>query len=287
MQIGISASSLETQGYGRFGEATYLKLKEHGFSCTDFNMADTNSLLYTGDLNQAEEILRKERAMAEAAGIEIHQVHGPWRWPPQDAAEEDRKECMEKMKKSIYLSTVLGCKNWVVHPIMPFGIEDADMDNALRTWAMNYVFMEELLETAKANDVTICLENMPMPKFSMATPKEILNFVQQIGDDHFKICLDTGHVSVFPDLDLAEETRRLDKEIRVLHVHDNRYNRDMHLNPYDGIINWESFGKALRDVQFDGVFSLETAPGAKLPDALFQEKSRHLVHICRFITGTV
>lgn len=287
MRIGISASSLDREGFGRFGDETYLKLRAHGFDCTDFNMADTNSLLYNGDLTQAEETLRKERTLAEAAGIEINQVHGPWRWPPQDGTEEDRKERMEKMKKSIYLTTVLGCKNWVVHPIMPFGIEDLDKGEDLRTWAMNFAFMEELLETAKANDITICLENMPMPKFSMATPKEILNFVQQIGDAHFKICLDTGHVSVFPELDLAEETRRLGNEIRTLHVHDNRYNCDMHLNPYDGVINWESFGKALRDIQFEGVFSLETAPGSKLPDALFEEKSRHLLHICKFITGTV
>ncbi|MBR5280050.1 MAG: sugar phosphate isomerase/epimerase [Clostridia bacterium] len=287
MRIGISASSLEKQGYGRFGEDTYLKLKEHGFSCTDFNMADTNAAVYTKDLAQAEAFLQRERAMAEAAGIEINQVHGPWRWPPKDATEEDRKERMEKMKKSIYLTAVLGCKNWVVHPIMPLGLEDADTENALRTWAMNFVFMEELLETAKEYDVTVCLENMPMHKFSMSKPKEILNFVEQIGDDHFKICLDTGHVSVFPELDLAEETRRLGKEIRVLHVHDNRYNCDMHLNPYDGIVDWESFGKALRDIQFDGVFSLETAPGGKLPDALFEEKAKHLVHICKHIIGTV
>ena len=233
------------------------------------------------------EAVREGIAMAEAAGIEIHQVHGPWRWPPKDSTEEDRKERMEKMKKSIYLTTVLGCKNWVVHPIMPLGLEEADTEDALRTWAMNFVFMEELLETAKEHDVTICLENMPMHKFSMSKPKEILNFVEQIGDDHFKICLDTGHVSVFPELDLAEETRRLGKEIRVLHVHDNRYNCDMHLNPYDGIVNWESFGKALRDIQFDGVFSLETAPGGKMPDALFEEKSRHLVNICKYITETV
>ena len=126
-----------------------------------------------------------------------------------------------------------------------------------------------------------------MHKFSMATPKEILNFVQHIGDEHFKICLDTGHVSVFSELDLAEETRKMGKEIRVLHVHDNRYGCDMHLNPYDGIIHWESFGQALRDIQFDGVFSLETAPDAKLPDALFEEKSRHLANICKFVTGTV
>lgn len=284
MRIGIAASSLDARGYGRFGNHTYLKLKEYGFSCTDFNMANTESALYTAMLAQAEEVLRKEQTLAKAAGIEINQVHGPWRWPAQDAAEEDRKERMEKMKKSIYLTHILGCKNWVVHPIMPLGVEEADTDEALRTWAMNFVFMEELLETAKQYDVTICLENMPMHRFSLSKPKEILNLVQQIGDDHFKICLDTGHVSVFSDLDLAAETRRLGSEIRVLHVHDNRYGMDMHLTPYDGIIDWESFACALKDIQFEGVFSLETGPSAQMSDALFEQKSRYLASIAQNIT---
>lgn len=287
MQIGISASSLETRGYGRFGEATYLKLKEHGFSCTDFNMAGTGSALYTDTLEKAEATLRKERELACAAGVVINQVHGPWRWPAQDGTEEDRKERMEKMKKSIYLTTVLGCKNWVIHPIMPLGVNEVDTDDALRTWAMNFVFMEELLETAKAYDITICLENMPMHKFSMSKPKEILNFVQQIGDEHFKICLDTGHVSVFPELNIAEEMRRLGKEIRVLHVHDNRYGMDMHLTPYDGVIDWEAFAGALKDIQYTGVFSLETAPPDKFPDALFEERARHLANISQYITRNV
>lgn len=284
MRIGISACTLDKNGYGRYGEAMYLTLKEHGFSCTDFDMADTNGLLYTQALPQAEAILCKERDLAQAAGIEINQVHGPWRWPAQDGTVEERQERMEKMKQSIYLTSVLGCKNWVVHPIMPFGVQEADTDDALRTWAMNFVFMEELLETAKQYDITICLENMPMHRFSMAKPKEILNFVEQIGDEHFKICLDTGHVSVFPELDLGEETRRMGKAIRVLHVHDNRYNIDMHLKPYEGVIDWDAFATALKDIQYTGVFSLETGPSGKLSDVLYTEQSKHLVNISKHIT---
>ena len=120
--------------------------------------------------------------------------------------------------------------------------------------------------------------------FSLSKPKEILNLVQQIGDDHFKICLDTGHVSVFSDLDLAAETRRLGSEIRVLHVHDNRYGMDMHLTPYDGIIDWDSFACALKDIQFEGVFSLETGPSAQMSDVLFEQKSRYLASIAQNIT---
>ena len=64
------------------------------------------------------------------------------------------------MKKSIRAASILECKNWVIHPIMPFGVEDIDTGDAEKTWDMNVAFMKELLKTAKEYGVTICLENM-------------------------------------------------------------------------------------------------------------------------------
>ena len=45
--------------------------------------------------------LAHQKELAEAAGVSVHQVHGPWRWPPQDGTEEERAERMEKMKNTI------------------------------------------------------------------------------------------------------------------------------------------------------------------------------------------
>lgn len=279
MKIGIQTNLLDRDGYGRWKENMYIKLREHGYSCTDYNMADTDSIIYTLPRDESDAMLKSEKELAENAGIEISQVHGPWRYPPRDLTEEDRGERMEKMKKSIWATSVLGCKNWVIHPIMPYGENDADTQNAQKTWDMNIKFMSELLKTAKEYGVTICLENMPMRKFSLATPEKILKFVKEINDENFKICLDTGHVSVFGDLNIGDEVRRLGDEIRVLHVHDNKWGADLHLAPYFGIIDWEGFAKALKDIGFNGCFSLETMPSGKLSDDLFEEACRLLQKI--------
>lgn len=279
MKIGIQTNLLDKDGYGRWKENMYIKLKEHGYSCTDYNMADTESIIYTLSQNESDAMLKSEKELAENAGIEISQVHGPWRYPPRDLTEEDRSERMEKMKKSIRSTAVLGCKNWVIHPIMPYGENDADTQNAQKTWDMNIKFMSELLKTAKEYGITICLENMPMRKFSLATPEKILKFVKEINDENFKICLDTGHVSVFEDLNMGDELRRLGDKIRVLHVHDNKWGADLHLAPYFGIIDWESFANALADIGFNGCFSLETMPSGKLSDNLFEEACRLLQKI--------
>ena len=261
-------------GYGRWGEARYEKMKEHGYDCADYNMADTNDEVYTLPEKEAKALLCAEAELARKAGIEISQVHGPWRWPARDFEEEDRKERMEKMKKSIRYTAVLGCKYWVIHPIMPFGVCEKDTEEAQKTWDMNIEFMSELLKEAKEVGVIICFENMPMLQFSLAKPDKILEFVKTINDDNFKICLDTGHVSVFEELSLGEEVRKMGNEIRALHIHDNRYSCDLHLPPYYGIINWGEFKKALKDIGFNGTFSFETLPPDKLLEGVYEEYCR-------------
>ena len=45
----------------------------------------------------------------------------------------------------------------------------------------------------------------------------------------------------------------------TLHVHDNDGVNDLHRFPFDGVINWESFAKALSELGEDVVLSLETS----------------------------
>ena len=283
MKLGIQTNLLDKDGYGRWGEDMYKKLKEHGYSCTDYNMSNTDTLLYTASEEEVDAFLLHEKELAEAAGIKINQVHGPWRWPARDFSEEDRAERMEKMKKSIRATSILGCKNWVIHPMMPYGVEEVNTENAQKTWDLNLEFMSELLKTAKEYDVTICFENMPMLDFSLSTPQRILEFVKTINDEHFKICLDTGHVAVFEDLSLGDEVRRLGSEIRVMHVHDNQWCMDLHMMPYFGCIDWEDFAKSLKDIKFDGCFSLETIPSKKLTDDIFESMCKDLAKIAQNI----
>lgn len=282
MKIGIS-TVMHDRAYGRFGAEQYEKIREHGFSCIDLNLANTNAPVYQLSEKESDEILAEERKRIETAGLEISQVHGPWRWPPRDFSEEDREERMEKMKKAVRMCSVLGCENLVVHPIMPYGTDDAGTDDESKTWNLNVEFMNELLKAAKQRHVTICLENMPMIHFSLAKPEQILNFVRFIDDENFKICLDTGHVSVFDSLSAGESVRQLSEYIRVFHIHDNMYGLDLHLPPRFGTIDWKDFAAALKEIHFEGSFSLETAPPSSLPDDIFEQMCVSYVNIAKDI----
>lgn len=282
MKIGIQLNDYG-KGYARFGLERFQAAARQGFEAVDYEMAPTDIALYSLDDAQLQEKMRADREAAARAQVVISQVHGPWRWPPQDLTDEDRRERMEKMKKSILATRYLGCRHWVVHPIMPYGTDDLTTGHAEDTWRLNVEFMSELLAYAKAQDVIICLENMPMRAFSMATPAQILAFVRAMNDDHFKICLDTGHVAVFPGLSLGDAVRELGNEIRVMHVHDNPGTHDAHMWPGKGVIDWQDFANALKETGYDGVFSLETVPSAELDDAAFEAECVELHHIAQDI----
>lgn len=280
MKIGIPFNPYGT-AHARYGEQCFVKLAQQGFSAVDYGMTSTETELYTMSLSDLEQKMLADKAAAAEAGIEISQVHGPWRYPPQDSTAELRQERMEKMKKSIWATRVLGCKYWVVHPIMPYGTADLDTGDAQKTWDLNIEFMSELLAYAKSQDVTICLENMPMRRFSIATPSQILKFVKTMNDEHFKICLDTGHVAVFANLSAGDAVRELGKEIKIFHIHDNMGNSDAHMWPTKGITNWEDFVKALKEIDFPGVFSLETKFPPMQEDEAFEADCLELIRIVK------
>jgi len=266
MELGIVFGAYEP-----FGDAAWETMRAHGYTHGDYGLANTEAEIFTCSEAEFEARLLGEKAAAQKAGVAIHQVHGPWRWPIRDSTEEDRAERMASMKKSIRGAAILGSPYWVIHPIMPFGVLDLGTEDEARTWQLNLEFMGELLKTAKEYGVTICFENMPFLKFSISTPEAIKRFVEEMNDENFQICLDTGHVSVFPELSLGDSVRSLGSHIKVLHVHDNDREHDRHFMPYFGKIDWAEFKAALRDIGYSGVLSLEASPPKTLPTALYEK----------------
>ena len=280
MKIGISANIRDLWGDECFG-----KLKGYGFDCLDYNLANTKKEPYTLSNEDFVAFLTKEKVLADAAGITIWQVHGPWEGAHTDATPDGLEERMEKMTRSIHGAKILGAKYWVIHPIMPHGVYDLDSGLAAATRKANVDFFTKLTEVARAEGITICLENMPFPRFSISTPDDVMDIVKGINDDHFKMCLDTGHVNIFPELSVAEEVRKMKDVIRAFHIHDNNGKADLHTIPTLGTIKWEDFGQALRDIDFKGAFSLELLPPASLPTPIFEQMLSTFVNISHHIIG--
>lgn len=261
MKIGIP----ETRYRPFYGpDELYVKMKEHGFDCADHQgFLNTDTDFFRAPEAEFMRRIEAERRRARDAGIEFWQTHGPWRYPPRESTEEQRRIRLEEYKKAIRGTAALGAPHIVLHCIMPFGAEENPEPE--RFYELNAEFFSALLPVAHDCGVTLCLENLPMTKLSLSTPDEVLGFVNELNDEHLKICLDTGHAAVF-GIQPADALRELGRGmVRTLHVHDNDGRSDRHDYPFTGVIDWKAFSRALHDIDYDGVVSLESTVYPRIP----------------------
>lgn len=243
-----------------YGENRFNKMKEYGFDGVDFKL---EAELEGRTEEEFEAYILDIKAQMDAAGVAPTQVHGPFVWPIHEETEELRARKMALMKRSIRCTALMGTKNWVIHPISPFGIGDFWPEEV---WRINEEFFRELLPTAKKYGVTICLENMPWKTYPIATPEQSFELIRLINDENFKFCLDTGHAAVC-GISPADAVRMAGSDLRALHVHDNDGKGDKHWVPCMGVIDWKDFAAALKEINYDGVVSFENGFAGFIPNA--------------------
>ena len=277
LRIGITNTS-----YGVYGfEEAISRIASQGYDCIDYQgFVDIESDFFKLPEEEFMAEISRQMSQIHAHGMEISQAHAPWR-TPRDGDPEERKRWLEAMKKAIRGTKAMGCHRFVVHPLFPY------MDTAEHpeeVWAMTEEFIGTLADYAKEYGVTVCLENMPFPVFPIATVEHCMDMLDRLGRDNLKICIDTGHASIFKGSDVASAVRLVADRLEAVHIHDNMGKEDEHLIPGDGIINWDDFAAALKEIGFDKVISLETSPKhTKHPRCEWEAREMNLVNIAKDI----
>ena len=257
MKTGIGECYLKKYGLDEGAR----KMAEHGYDVIDLNFADTDSDFYSAKEESFFVLAGKYKAALKKHGIQIEQIHGPWRYPPRDTTEDDRAERFGKMTKSIALAKFFNAKYVAVHPLMPFGAESAEKPEEV--YEINKKFYTALASVAGKLGVTVCLENMPFFEFPLSKTEDIIKLLDDINSPYLKFCFDTGHAYRVGEV-LSDSVKLAgEKHLRILHVHDNFGIEDDHLPPYSGNIDWADFIEALYDIGYDGILNLETSPFSK------------------------
>src|SRR5437016_7314160 len=159
-----------------------------------------------------------------------------------------RVEAMDELKRAIDVADDLPYARLVLH--MGGSREMADprkRDAAFST-------LEHLILHAHHAGVTICVENTTS---EMGDPAYLRAFVDETRLTGLRFNFDIGHahLSDFPEGERIEKSfSPLRDLVSSVHLHDNHGEKDEHLPPYDGTINWPAAIKLLK-----------TAPEANLP----------------------
>ena len=274
MKLGICSDYLVKLGTREGSKLIH----SHGFSYLDYSeFSNTEADFFKLPEKEFEKYLLEQRKIMESEGIFISQTHGPWRYPPRDLEPGDRAERFASMSKAIRGTAYLGAKNFVIHPLMPFGAYSSE--NPEKMWEINLEFMARLAHVGEENGITVCYENMPFYSSPITTPHHVLEMAKQIGSKYFKICLDTGHALIC-GVSPADAVREIGKEyLACLHVHDNNGKNDLHDIPLTGVLDWKDFMASLNEIGYDGVFSLENGLPPIDENKMHEELEKNLFDI--------
>lgn len=110
-----------------------------------------------------------------------------------------------------------------------------------RKWDAAFSSLEHLSLFARQRGVTLAIENTPG---EMATPANLKNFLEQTRLTSVKICFDAGHANLEGE-GVAAQLESVRDFVATTHLHDNRGERDDHLLPYEGTIDWSATLAAL------------------------------------------
>jgi len=136
--------------------------------------------------------------------------------------------------------------------------------------------LEHLVLFAKQRGVTVAIENTPN---ELGAPGALVRFIKETRLNDLRFCFDFGHAHIGEGVTAAFEFMR--DRIVTAHVHDNHGEKDEHLLPFDGTIDWESALALLASAPESPALVLELkerAPGAPALDqirAVFDKLEEH------------
>ncbi len=200
-----------------------------------------------------------------SSGIPLNSVHAPlyadYEWgrtgsPPVNVASTDRAgriDAMDEIKRALELAEQIPFRFLIQH----IGITNESFDDRKFEAAMTSV--EHLRAFAKPLGVRILLENIPN---ELSTPERIVEFIQTSHFEDVGVCFDFGHAHMMTDVPQAFET--LKGYIRSTHVHDNAKDRDAHLWPGAGSIDWKQAIELLRSAPQTPPLLLEIEENEKI-----------------------
>ena len=236
------------------------KLRSFGFDGVDLN--------FSGDFFE-EKQLDKICDNLKAADLVCAQVHLPTYGLFADSGKDD-PETEKRIEMALAAMPVLGAKWGAIH-VRSASESGFDSSKAMQD---NIRWLKRLLRVAEGYGVGIAVENLPTfpdrpdaPFFS-SNIEDQCDLIDAINHPLLGACWDFGHAHL--NIQHKDKSQRqllniLGSRLKLLHVHGNYATRDSHLPPAIGSVDWEDAIAGLKEIGFDGFFSLECGCGGGNP----------------------
>jgi sugar phosphate isomerase/epimerase len=182
------------------------------------------------------------RELADALGeyhLELHSLHSPTERDLSPGRESGvpisisdterirRLDAVDEVKRTLEVAERIPFRFLVQH--IGHGRQNADP----RKLDAAFSSLEHLCIFAKARGVAIALENT---LGELGAPTSLQHFISDTHLHDLRLCFDTGHAHMEEGVEVSFDTMR--ERVATTHIHDNHGEKDEHLLPYEGNIDW-------------------------------------------------
>lgn|SRR5690348_609241 len=198
--------------------------------------------------NYAEQQAIRELASGlEEYGLVLHSLHAPTQRDLAPGRESGfpisisdpervrRIDAVDEVKRALEVAERIPFRYLIQH----IGNNRQAADG--RSFDAAFNSLEHLVVFAKNRGVTIAVENTP-GEFGCAA--SLQQFVKETHLKDLRYCFDIGHAHI--DTGVAASLELMHERIVTTHLHDNHGEKDEHLLPGEGTIDWDAAMKTLR-----------------------------------------
>jgi len=204
------------------------------------------------DLGAVQEAGRRIEELA----LEPYSLHAPFADDIDITSLEknQRSHARDELIRAVEAAGTLGVRYLVIHP----GPEKGGFPEHERFQRMENAagVLNDVSHACRERNVALVLENM-LPHLFSGRVRELLWILGALETTDVGICLDTGHAHLSGDLRTV--AHKLSGHLWMMHATDNHGQRDDHLPPGDGQIDWTRLLDQMARVGFHGSIMLEIA----------------------------
>lgn len=241
-----------------------------GFQALDMNYWDLQGQMLHIDWSEEEAWAKEVRACADQLGVRFTQMHGPVHGGTFTSLVTGLTldSFVGLAERSLRSAAILGIP-WVVFHPSDMAVDGKETYEEILDFNVN--FYRRLVPVLEETGVGIALENVCYVQGYnryFAVAEELAQLVDALDHRLIGACWDTGHAHV-QKVDQASSIRLLGSRLKATHIHDNNGERDQHLLPYQGTIDWTELVGALKEIRYSGDFTYEAHNGVnKLPNGI-------------------
>ena len=185
---------------------------------------------------------------ARNAGLFVENIHAPtynsddfW---SDNLNGENYMECL--------LTCVEDCKKYNI----PTVVAHISYHNTPPPNNIGIQRFKRIAKKAEQNNINIALENT-------GTAEHIHYIFNNIPSEKLGFCFDSGHQVFTPDIDFLE---LFGNRLMAMHLNDNDGKEDLHLLPFDGIVDWKKTTHQLKCIQYKGAIAFEVSEDKYTPE---------------------